>query len=325
MTSPGQVSVALASFNGERYIAEQLRSILDQTRLPDEIVVSDGGSRDDTVRVAREVLGAAAHGTRVEIIADGARLGVTENFDRAIAATRGAFIALSDQDDRWHRDRLARGLVQLERPDVLLAGGNAVLVAADGTALPLDLFTALGIGPSEVDILGGPDAFALLLKRNLVTGATVMFRRELLDVARPLPAEWVHDEWLTILAAALGSVGMDADPLIDYRQHGANEIGVQAPTLRYRIRRMLEPRGDRYRTLARRSQLLAERVSNLPVPTRYRELAARKAAFESVRAGYGVSRLSRIRPVLAGLRAGSYRELSSQGSLDVARDLLQPK
>jgi hypothetical protein len=165
----------------------------------------------------------------------------------------------------------------------------------------------------------------VLLKRNLVTGATVMFRRELLDVARPFPREWVHDEWLAILAAAVGRIAVDPTPLIDYRQHEANQIGVEAPTVRYRIRRMLEPRGDRYRTLALRSQLLAERVYDLQLPERWRELAARKAAFESGRADYGVRRLSRVRPVLAGWRDGLYRDLSSQWTLDIARDLLQPE
>jgi glycosyltransferase involved in cell wall biosynthesis len=325
MTSTGQVSVALASFNGERYIAEQLRSILGQTRPPDEIVISDGGSQDDTIRVAQEVLDGAPRRIRVEIIADGARLGVTDNFARAIAATRGGFIALSDQDDRWLPDRLARGVGLMELPGVLLSAGNARLVAGDGSPLGIDLFTALGIGTDEVTELDGAGAFALLLRRNLVTGATVMFRRELLDAATPFPAEWVHDEWLAILAAALGRVAVDSSPLIDYRQHGRNEIGVTAPTLRSRTRRMLEPRGDRYRVLARRSEELAERLSTLGAPVDRRELAARKAAFESVRAGYAARRLGRVRPVLMGLRAGSYRDLSSQGTLDVARDLLQPE
>jgi glycosyltransferase involved in cell wall biosynthesis len=322
---PGQVSVALASYNGDRYVAEQLESILSQTRPPDEVIVSDGGSDDDTVRIAREVLAHARSGIRVKVIADGARLGVTANFDRAIAATTGEFVALSDQDDRWHVDRIARGLEQLTQQDVLLAAGNADLVAADGARLGVDLYSALGVGPKELADLSGRDAFAVLIRRNVVTGATVMIRRELLEAARPFPAEWVHDEWLAIVAAVLGRVAIDPKPLIDYRQHGANAIGVSPPTLRYRILRMVEPRGDRYRTLARRSQSLAERVSALPALTGDRALAERKAAFESLRAGYAGRRLLRLRPILASLWDGSYRELSSQGVLDVVRDLLQPE
>jgi len=321
----GQVSVALASYNGDRYVAEQLESILAQTRPPDEVVVSDGGSDDDTVRIAREVLAHAGTGIRVKIIADGARLGVTANFERAIAATTGEFVALSDQDDRWHADRIARGLDHLMRQEALLAAGNADLVAADGARLGVDLYSALGLGPKELAELSGRDAFAVLIRRNLVTGATVMVRRELLEAALPFPPDWVHDEWLAIVAAALGRVAIDPEPLIDYRQHGANAIGVSAPTLRYRIRRMVEPRGDRYTALARRSRSLAEKVSVLPALAGYRTLAARKADFESLRAGYAGRRLLRLRPILASLRDGSYRELSSQGVLDVVRDFLQPE
>ena len=325
MTTSPLVSVALASYNGERFIAEQLESILGQSRRPDEVVVSDGGSDDSTVRIVREVFARASRDVRVRVVSDGARLGVAANFERAITATAGDFIALSDQDDRWHPDRLANGLVLLKQPGVLLAAGNAALITAEGTPMPLDLFTALGVGPDEVATLRAPGAFALLLRRNLVTGATVMFRRELLEAARPFPDEWVHDEWLAILAAAIGRLAVDSDPRIDYRQHGANEIGVRAPTVRYRIGRMLEPRGDRYRVLARRARVLAERLSALPVSQQNRALAQRKAAFEAVRAEYGGPRFTRIGPVARRLRDGSYREFSSQGTLDAARDLLQPE
>ena len=319
------VSVALASYNGERYLEQQLRSILSQERPPDELVVSDGGSTDGTVELARTVLGQAPAGIRTELIADDVRLGVGPNFVRAIAATRGDLIALSDQDDVWHPDRLGRIVGEFTDPEVLLASGNARLVDAEGGALPLDLFASLGIGAVELAELAGPDAFALLIRRNLVTGATVAFRRTLLEAAEPFPSDWVHDEWLAILAAATGRIVVDHDPLIDYRQHGANEIGVAIPTTRNRIGRMLEPRGDRYVRLERRARSLLQRLEAIDAPDRWRELAGRKAAFESARAGYDRHRIRRLGPVLRELRDGSYAELSSQQRLDVARDLLQPE
>lgn len=317
------VSVALASYNGERYIAEQLASILAQSRRPDEVVVSDGGSIDDTVRVARDVLEQEADGMRWEILADGARLAVGPNFQRAIATTRGNLIALSDQDDVWHPDRLARAIPVFEDPDVLLSSSDARLVDATGSPLPVSLFAALGVGEQDVAQLRGPDAFALLIRRNLITGATVVFRRSLLMAAEPFPTDWVHDEWLAIIACTLGRLSVDPEKLIDYRQHGANTIGVSAPTFRYRLGQMLASRGERYEVLARRSSELSARLSALKAPQAWQELADRKAAFELARADYRPARLARLGPVLRGLRAGSYGELSSQGRLDVARDLLQ--
>jgi glycosyltransferase involved in cell wall biosynthesis len=317
------VSVALASYNGERFIAEQLTSILSQSRRPDEIVVSDGGSGDDTVRIATEVLEREAEGIDWEIVTDGARLTVGPNFQRAIALTRGSLIALSDQDDVWHPDRLARAIAAFADADVLLASSDARLVNEAGSPLPHSLFAALGLADRDVERLLSSDAFALLIRRNLITGATVMFRRSLLEAAEPFPADWVHDEWLAIIASALGRLSVERERLIDYRQHGANVIGVSAPTFRYRLGRMLESRGGRYEVLARRSFELSARLSKVDAPLAWRELADRKAAFELARAGYRPVRLARLVPVLRQLRAGSYDELSSQGRLDVARDLLQ--
>ncbi len=318
-----RVSVALASYNGEQYLEEQLQSILAQEPAPDEVIVSDGGSTDRTVAVAAQVL-ATRPDVASQVISDGARLRVAANFERAIAATTGDLVALSDQDDVWHPGRLARGVEAFASPDVLLAHSDARLVTASGEPLPFSLFAALRIGPAELRELAGEDAFRLLIRRNLVTGATVMVRRRLLELASPFPREWVHDEWLAITAAAFGRLAPATAEEIDYRQHGRNAIGVVEPTLAHRIRRMLQPRDDRYRDLASRSLVLASRLQAGGAPERWIELARRKASFEAGRAAYPVPRARRITPIVRELRSGSYRDLSSQGRTDVLRDLLQP-
>ena len=317
------ISVALACYDGERYLPEQVASIAAQTLPPDEVVISDGGSTDGTVALARRL--ASEHPRLgIRVVADGQRLGVTANFARAIAASTGEFIALCDQDDVWHPDRLRAARAAFDEP-TLLVHTDARLVDAGGLPLGVTLFSALGIGSGELERLASGDAFAVLIRRNLVTGATTMVRRRLVDAALPFPPGWVHDEWLALIAAAIGRLRPLPQQLIDYRQHGSNVIGVTAPTLRYRVRRMLEPRGDRYRRLAARSVELSARLDELDAPERWRALARRKAAFERDRASYPVHRAGRIPAILRGLRAGSYAELSSQGDVDVLRDLLQPK
>src|SRR5690606_3991787 len=139
----------------------------------------------------------------------------------------------------------------------------------------------------------------------------------------------VHDEWLAIVAAALGRTQVLDAQLIDYRQHGSNQIGVQKPTLRYKIGRMLEPRVDRYQRLAERSAVLRARLGELAaggfdLDDRVLRLARQKASFEAARAQYPAARPLRLGAVLRQSRRGSYRVLSSQGDLDIARDLLQP-
>ncbi len=319
------VSVALCTYNGARFIEQQVRSILDQTLRPAEIVVGDDGSTDDTLARIRDLVDRDGSGVSLVVLPVGDRLGVTGNFERTVSACTGELIALSDHDDVWHPDRLAAAVPAFETdPGLLFQHADARLVDADGDPLGVSLFEGLTVSAAERAALDGGRAFEAYVRRNLATGATVLFRRELLQAAVPFPVEWVHDEWLAIIAAATGRVQLLDEPLIDYRQHGANQIGVTAPTLRYRVGRMLEPRGDRYATLAARARRLVERLEQLGVADATLRLARDKAAFETARAAYPVSRVRRLPRVLRAWRAGSYARLSSQGTLDVARDLLQP-
>jgi glycosyltransferase involved in cell wall biosynthesis len=323
MTPRSSVSVAMASYNGEPFIIRQLQSIAAQTVRPDEIVVSDGGSTDRTIVLVREFF--AEHpDLNGRLIEDGTRLGVTKNFERAVTATRGELVVLCDQDDVWAPHRIERAAAGFDDPAVLLANSDARLVDADGAPLGVRLYETLGVGDAELRELAGAGAFALLIRRNIVTGATVMVRRSLVELAMPFPEEWVHDEWLAIIAAATGRVQPLRDELIDYRQHGGNQIGVVTPSLRYRVGRMLEPRGDRYQRLATRAATLANRLDELQVDARWRALAHRKKSFELGRAGYGRHRAARLVPLIRNAVGGTYPALSSQGRLDIVRDLVQP-
>lgn len=326
MTSPVlRVSVAMCTYNGARYVGEQLGSILDQTNRPNEIVIADDGSTDGTLGVVREIWTERQPGdVSLNILAQGARLGVTANFQRAIDATRGDLVALSDQDDVWHPERLSLASAAFRADEsLLLQNSDARLVDASGRPLGMTLLDALRVSAVEHDEIDRGQAFHAYIRRNLVTGATVMFRRSLMAAAAPFPSEWVHDEWLAIIAAATGRVMLSDVALIDYRQHGSNAIGVASPTLGYRIGRMLEPRADRYARLSARATVLVAKLQILGVDASIVDLAVEKERFEAVRASLPAFRPARVAAVLRELRAGSYSRLSSQGIADVVRDLVQ--
>lgn len=320
------VSVALCTFNGAPFIGEQVAGILDQEHPPDEVVLADDGSSDGTVDLVRQRFAASPPAPRLVLLEpSSAPLGVTANFERAVRATTGDLIALCDQDDRWRGDRLERVVREFESdPDLLLQHSDARLIGEDGAALGVNLLTALSPTQRERRLIDAGAPFEAYIRRNLVTGATIVFRRSLLDAALPFPAEWVHDEWLAIIAAAIGRVQFIDETLIDYRQHGSNAIGVAKPTFRYRLARLFEPRGARYQTLASRSQVLVQRLDALGARRAILDIAESKARFEAIRSTYPRFRGSRIAPVWRGYRSGSYARLSSQGDLDVIRDLVQP-
>ncbi|AYG04284.1 glycosyltransferase family 2 protein [Gryllotalpicola protaetiae] len=317
-------SVALCTHNGGRFLATQLASILSQSTAPAELIVSDDDSSDGTVAVARGGIEGANARPVVRWIENRPALGVTKNFEGAITATTGELIALSDQDDVWHPDKLARAAaVFAADAAALLLFTDARLVDGDGAPLDLGLFESLGVTESELRTIASSDPLAALLRRNLATGATVVFRRELLETALPFPDSWVHDEWLAVMAALRGGLRVLREQTVDYRQHGRNEIGVNEPTLRYRVGRMLQPRGDRNEKLARKFADLADWAQ---ASGQQAELVARlraKADFERARAGLPGIRLARIPRVVELALRGLYARYASQGWLDVMRDLVQ--
>ena len=321
----GTVSVALCTYNGDAFVAEQLRSILDQTDPATEVVVSDDGSTDGTLATIKGIAKRYRGPTDIRIESTTRVGGVTANFERAIGACRGDVIALSDQDDRWHPNRLAAIRAILPRDDgPRLVFANATLIDGAGAPLPGSLHENLRISRGERAGLHTGRAFEVLLRRNVVTGAATAFTRSLYDLAAPFPEAWIHDEWLAIVAAAFGEVVLLDEPLIDYRLHGGNQIGVADPGAASRLGRMLQPRGERYIRLRRRSADLVERLESLAAPPHVVALARAKLDFETTRAAYPRSRLRRLGPVLRRLANGSYARYSSQRRLDAVRDVLQP-
>ena len=321
--------MALGTRNGGAYVARQVRSILSQRPAPFELVVGDDDSTDDTIAIIERVHAEALADkpglpTRLEIIRRRPALGVTANFAATLAACTGDLIALSDQDDEWMPGKLATLTAAFEADaELLLAHTDARLVDADGAPLGLTLLEALEATASERAALAAGEALPVLLRRNLVTGATVMMRRSLLDSAAPIPPQWVHDEWLAVIAAAVGRVRLVPEALIDYRQHGANQIGARRPTLADKLARLREPQAARAARLAERTALLAKRCRALGVANSVQAQLDAKAAHEARRARLPRVRIARLPAVLGGALAGRYARYS-RGAIDVARDLVTP-
>ena len=325
MTGAITVSVALCTHNGELFVAEQLESIFAQTVIPDEIIVSDDGSTDGTLAVLDRAVTARTGGPRVTVLKNATPIGVAANFQKAIEACRGDVIVLSDQDDVWEPGRVAALVAEFERrPELTLLHGNALLITADGRALPGSLFEALGVGVGFQRLVHSGHAWRVLVKRNIVTGATASFRRSLADLALPVPAGWLHDEWLAIIAAATGVVDLTDSRLIRYRQHDSNQVGVQTLTVSGKFGRMIEPGRERNARLLARAVSLEERLPGVPgVDATKRGDAAQKLVHERMRAALTRSRARRILPVLRELLTGRYNRFG-RGVADAARDVLQP-
>jgi glycosyltransferase involved in cell wall biosynthesis len=323
------VSVALCTHNGERFIEEQLRSILGQTLVPTEIVLSDDASTDRTIAIVESTIASWRNqhpDARLEVsfFRNPVALGVTRNFEQAILAVSGDLVALSDQDDVWLPNRLERMVSVFDnRPNLLLLHTDAFLIDATGRRGPGSLLEALEVSMRTRAAIHAGEGLGELMRRNIVTGATTVFRRSLSEVAVPFPAAWLHDEWLAVAAASIGVVDLLEEPLLEYRQHGANQVGAEMLSFSGKVGRMLEPGTERSRRLLTRAENLVERLDTLHEAGPLRDIAIEKLAHERARSVLGRHRLGRLVPVVRELRTGRYGRFG-RGITDALRDLVQP-
>ena len=325
-----KISVALCTHNGADYIQEQIRSICRQSFLPCEIVLSDDASIDTCVADAQRALADCQRDNPsldipMRVIKNARPLGVTRNFSQAMLHCRGDFIALCDQDDVWHFHRLRRMVDEFEsRPGLLLLHTNARLVDAECRTLGGSLFHALEVKPVELKRIHRGDAFAVFLRRNLVTGATTIFRRSLLAYAAPIPIQWLHDEWLAIIAAAVGEVDVLEEELIDYRQHGGNQIGARRDTFLRKVQMALASRGYTHHTRTVKAELLLARLLQIgnQVSADMINDVHRKVEHQRFRSELPANRLARVIPVMREALTGRYGRFG-RGTRGVVRDLFE--
>jgi glycosyltransferase involved in cell wall biosynthesis len=218
------VSVAMATFNGARYIRQQLDSLAAQTHLPSELVVTDDGSTDDTLKILEDFASRSLF--RVLIHRNEARLGYRANFLHATTLCKSDLIAFSDQDDIWDRRKIEKCIPLFDNPDVLLAYHNALIITAEGrTVRSLDDWVVPNLINPPMSL--GPWPF--------VKGFTQIFRRSvpLLPELWEMSVDWnaqkrmAHDQWFFFLSSALGSIAYVNEPLVHYRQHDANIVGAR--------------------------------------------------------------------------------------------------
>jgi glycosyltransferase involved in cell wall biosynthesis len=234
-----KVSVAMATFDGARYLPEQLDSLARQTRKPDELVVADDGSRDETVAMLQQFAQTAPFDVR--ITTNAINLGFAQNFGRALSLCTGDVIFPCDQDDWWFEDKIATMLGALNTcPETALLLCDAMMT--DEALRPGGL-TKLG----QIRANDLPDSAHVM-------GCCMALRRGLLELALPIPQSVRgHDNWIAKIADELGLTRRLGQTLQYYRRHGRNASD-------FYVNRPVHPSlADRLRT---RVQRFARRFSS---------------------------------------------------------------
>jgi glycosyltransferase involved in cell wall biosynthesis len=249
-----RLSVAICTYNGAKYLKDQLVSLEQQSRRPDEVIVSDDCSTDSTVDIVTAFASRAAF--QVHLYVNTRNLGTTKNFEGAIRRCTGDIVALSDQDDFWLPHKLHRLEREfLARPDIGCVFSDAELTDQHLQSLGHNLWTVIRLGRSEFASFQQGNGLAVLLRRNVATGATMAFRANLREVLLPIPSGWIHDEWIATVTASVSKITAIDERLIKYRQHSSNQIGATRKTLSATIERSLS--SHLQSVVARNKELLA--------------------------------------------------------------------
>lgn len=256
-----RVSVVMCTYNGARYVEDQLRSILGQTVPPDELIVCDDRSTDDTVAVVRSTLARAPFGWQLHL--NEHNLGAAQNFGNAVQRAVHEIVVLADQDDIWRPDKIREISATFDgMPELLMAFSNGRVVDEAGDDLGYDLWSSCLFDRPRQRLARDGKLLDVLLRNNVVTGASMAFSRTLVPLVCPIPEEWLHDEWIALVAASLGRTSCIATPLIEYRAHTAQQVGAERFSIARQIRtaKKLSSRYDReYRRFLR----LRERIDGI--------------------------------------------------------------
>lgn len=318
-----RISIAMCTYNGGRFLAEQLDSLLQQQRRPDQVVVCDDGSTDNTLELLADFSNRAqAMGVAVLVHPNPRNLGYVRNFEQALALCDGDLIFLCDQDDIWHREKLQRYAQQFAaRPALMLLHSDARLVDAQGRDLHCSLLDAIEVTAAELEAVHAGRAVEVLLRRNIATGATMALRRELVARALPVEAGWIHDEWLAVAAACSGGeVDCLEWPSIDYRQHGGNQIGAHRRSLRQKLAGA-GPRRDFLARVAQRLESLRSRCASEGWLAAAQDSQWRShIAHVRARAGMPKTVLARLPVVWQQWRTGNYHRYGA-GARSLVADL----
>jgi len=214
------VSVVMCTYNGSLYVREQLDSILNQDYPHLEVIVGDDASTDDTFAILQAY---AASDKRIRIYRNEINTGYNINFSKACALTAGAYVAISDQDDIWELNKITELVRALnEDPSYMLVHGISARFEEQGKPHLRSL--------KKVNYIRGNDLRKFFML-NIISGHSMLFRRELLDQAQPFPAKVYYDWWLAANVCPIGQITAVEKILTWHRMHATNATGKARPVL----------------------------------------------------------------------------------------------
>lgn len=308
-----KLSVALCTYNGAEFLSKQLESIKQQTMSIHEMVVCDDGSSDETLAILERFSKQVAF--PIHIHQNPKNLGSSKNFEQCLQLCQGDLIFLCDQDDAWMPDKVARIVQYLElNPELDAVFSNATMIDQAGFPTGRTSFEQIEFTQEMQAKWENGGAFEILLKGYVVTGATLAIRKLALAEVLPVPMlipELIHDGWIGLILSAANKIGFIKDPLIQYREHSTQQVGLKGSNQHITlIHRLLRPRDAKMAKLKQRYegiQKLSAYLLSLPIDEACKEKLIARNEFYGMRANLPSNRIMRIIPVLKFAFQGHYK------------------
>ncbi len=223
----GYVDILMAVYNGERFLNEQIASIVKQSHRNIHLTIRDDASTDNTLKIIQEAR--QQHPDLISCIQSKQNQGLLQNFSQLMEHSQGPYVMLCDQDDVWHEDKVHLTLSKMREAERNYGKNVPLLIHTDLKVVDQSLKS---IHPSFWSYCQLNPAKGLTLNRllaqNTITGCTLMANRALIKLALPIPKECImHDWWFGLVAAAFGKVAIVPEATMLYRQHGGNDTGAK--------------------------------------------------------------------------------------------------
>ncbi len=230
------ISIAMTTYNGEKYVRKQIASLLNQTVMPDEIIICDDCSTDGTRNILQEIKEHNNSSCDIRLEMNKENLGYTENFKKAISMTKGDLIFLADQDDVWHCNKLEEMQKVMKEKKCSAVCCDFDLI--DGNDNPIPDKNQYRITTFEIDRSARlvPISFNRLVYGNVAQGCCCCFNKEVKEKFLAIDSsELIHDHQIMFISSLLKGVWYLNEELIDYRLHQNNSVGFSKKSDRRKI------------------------------------------------------------------------------------------
>ena len=233
-----RLAILLGTYNGGRFLREQLDSLFAQTMKDFQLYIRDDASTDDTIQIVREYQ--QRHSNIIMVEDDKFNLGAMRNFERLLAFADADYYMFCDQDDVWLSDKIEVSFAKMKQMEQqygdipLLVHTDLEVVDESLNVINASFWKYSRVLPQVVD-----ENIHYLGIANSVTGCTIMMNRKAKQVAIPFPEQiYMHDAWIALCVMKYGKIGYINIPTIRYRQHSGNVLG--AIEYRFSIREKLK-------------------------------------------------------------------------------------